>query len=374
METERRKFLVLIASMLKGSLLYTAAQSRIASNQAPIFTSACQNQQGDFAVVSFSPDSSNAFEIKLPSRGHSIATRPYEPDAILFARRPGTFAIAFHSRNGQLIQNIQSVQKRHFFGHGVFESKGHLLYATENDYENGRGVIGIYDANNNYRRISEIPSHGIGPHEIKLCPDEETLVVANGGILTHPQMPRVKLNLPTMQSSLCYIDRNDGKLLAKYSLPDQYRQLSIRHIDINPSGIVAIAMQYQGPSGNFVPLIGVHDGRSQIQLINEPHSVIRSMKNYCGSIAFDASGEIMAVSSPLGNCITFWKSSIPEFLSRVDIEDACGIAPGSNNGEFLVSGRGTLAFVQARSGDKKPILLPGYENVQWDNHLSTDLF
>ncbi|MCY4050454.1 MAG: DUF1513 domain-containing protein [Gammaproteobacteria bacterium] len=370
MVIERRKFLVLVASIVKGSFLYTLAQSKVAHGQVLLYASACENQQGGFEVVCFPPDGTSTSKIMLPDRGHSITMRPNETEAILFARRPGTFAIAFHPGTGRLIQSLGSHQGRCFCGHGVFEPEGRLVYATENDFENGRGVIGVYDANENYRRIKEIPSHGIGPHEIKLYPDGQTLVVANGGILTHPELPRVKMNLPTMESSLCYINRENGKLLAKFSLTEQFRQLSIRHIDINSAGIVGIAMQYKGPSGNLVPLIGMHDGSRQIMLIDEPHSVIRSMKNYCGSIAFDSSGEVLAVSSPLGGCVTFWDTTAPDFLSSVNIKDVCGISPSTNNGEFLVSGRGTLAFVQARSGQKELLALAAYDDIQWDNHLS----
>lgn len=369
METERRKVLVLIAGIVKGSFLYALTQSRTAYDQIPVFASACESQQGGFGAACFSPDGFGASEIRLPGRGHSIAMRPGASEAILFARRPGTFAVVFHPGDGRLIQNLKSGQGRHFCGHGAFEPEGHLVYATENDYGNGRGAIGVYNASENYRRIDEFPSYGIGPHEIRLYPDDETLVVANGGILTHPDIPRVKMNLPTMESSLCYINRKNGRLLARFSLADRFRQLSIRHIDINRAGIVGVAMQYEGPSGDLVPLIGVHDGEGQVKLVDEPFAVIRSMKNYCGSIAFDASGEVMAVSSPRGGCVTFWDSGVPGFLSSVDIEDACGIAPGMNDGEFLVSGKGTLAFVQARSGQKKPLLLSGHENTQWDNHL-----
>ena len=52
-------------------------------------------------------------------------------------------------------------------------------------------MIGVRDAQDGYRQIGELPSDGIGPHEATLMPDGKTLVVANGGIRTHPgQRPR----------------------------------------------------------------------------------------------------------------------------------------------------------------------------------------
>ena len=57
---------------------------------------------------------------------------------------------------------------RHFFGHGAFSADGRLLYATENDYERARGMIGVRDATDGYRQIGEFPAHGMEPHDIAL--------------------------------------------------------------------------------------------------------------------------------------------------------------------------------------------------------------
>lgn len=62
--------------------------------------------------------------------------------------------------------------------------------STQNQYDSGRGVIGVYDVKDNYRLLETIPSHGIGSYEIKLLSEEKILVVANGGILTHPETGR----------------------------------------------------------------------------------------------------------------------------------------------------------------------------------------
>src|SRR3546814_20493551 len=75
---------------------------------------------------------------------------------------------------------------RHFYGHAVFDRAERLLYTTENDYEAGRGVIGVWDADAGYARAGELDAHGIGPHDLALGPDGRSLVIANGGLLTHP--------------------------------------------------------------------------------------------------------------------------------------------------------------------------------------------
>src|SRR5207237_5891958 len=124
--------------------------------------------------------------------------------AVVVARRPGTFAVVCDPKGQTAPVTIASVEGRHFFGHGVFAPDGKLLYATENDFERGQGVIGIYDVAGGYERIGEFPTYGVGPHEMILLPDGKTFAIANGGIETHPDYGRAGLNIdrtdPTLRS------------------------------------------------------------------------------------------------------------------------------------------------------------------------------
>ena len=131
----------------------------------------------------------------------------------MFARRPGTFAAVFEPTTGLVVRRFDTPPERHFYGHGVFEPTGRVLVATENDTSRGQGVLGLYDAADGYRRIGELPAHGIGPHDIALLPDGRTLAVANGGILTLPESGRDKLNLDSMRPSLNRIELASGRLL-----------------------------------------------------------------------------------------------------------------------------------------------------------------
>src|SRR3546814_20260631 len=88
---------------------------------------------------------------------------------------------------------------------------GRWLYACENDYDNARGCIGIYDATAGYRREAELEAYAIGPHEMVLLSDGRTLAVANGGTQTHPARRREKLNIDTMQTPL----RSDASRVGK---------------------------------------------------------------------------------------------------------------------------------------------------------------
>ena len=365
MAIDRRTALGLLAGGLAGPFLPGALR---AARAAPVYLSARAREGGGHAVGGFHSSGAPVFELPLPGRGHAFAVSPDGRIAVHFARRPGEFALAIDLARGLALRPFAPPENRRFQGHGAFGPDGRLLYASENDFGAQRGVVGIYDAADRYARVGEIPSHGIGPHEIALLPDGATLAVANGGIATHPDMPRVKLNLPDMSSSLAFVRRRDGALLGEYRLDAAYNRLGIRHLAVGRNGTVAAAMQYEGPRGDLVPLVALHrEGR--LRLLPAPQAVLRAMKQYCGSVAFDSTGRIVAASAPRGGLATFWDQD--GWLCSAPVPDGSGIAPTPRQGEFVAtSGRGGGFLIDARSGTARPIDTPFLLAGRWDNHLA----
>ncbi|MDZ7842912.1 MAG: DUF1513 domain-containing protein [Gammaproteobacteria bacterium] len=367
MLTSRRALLGMMAGGLSWSLLPLSLRADAGRR---LYLSARATEQGEFRVSGFTPSGEPLFDLPLPARGHSFALHPGGRDVVHFARRPGSFARVIDLERGAVVGDIVPREDRRFYGHGVFDAAGRLLYATENDFEGERGVVGVYDAQDSYRRVGELSSHGAGPHDIKMLSDGETLVVANGGILTHPDFPRIKLNVPTMKPSLVYLNRRDGRLRKKVRLAPALHQLSIRHIAVGRGDTVAFAMQYVGPAGNLVPLVGTHRGDREPQLLAGPEYVLRGMKQYCGSTVFDVSRRVFAVSSPRGNVYTFWDAGTGNQLSHATVPDGSGIAPGTGPGLFLASsGGGGVVVVDARSGKSRPIASAFLDGGRWDNHM-----
>lgn len=193
--------------------------------------------------------------------------------------------------------------RRHFYGHGAFSCDGKLLYASENDYENAAGKIGIYDATHNFKRIGEFNSFGTGPHQILLLRDGKTLVIANGGIETHPDYGRTKLNLATMQSSIVFIDITDGSMIEQHSLPRDVQKLSLRHMAQIANNAIVFGGQYQGPKHHLPQLIGTCKLGEGLHFWQLPEKDRRIFANYTGSIAVDRNQTSVAVSSPKGGII-----------------------------------------------------------------------
>lgn len=324
---------------------------------------------GRHQAILFDGEGTGLGTIDLPARGHGGAFSRHRGHGVLFARRPGDFAVVFDATSGRVVATLKAPEGHHFCGHGVFSEDGRALFSTENDFERGRGVIGVWNAASGYGRLEDVPSHGVGPHDIRLLPGGRLVAVANGGILTHPETGRRKLNIPDMKPNLALLHARSGTPEAVHQLPRDLHKLSIRHLAPNDRGVVAAAMQYEGPAEDRPPLVVTLD-RDGLKLLEAPAPVQRRMKNYCGSIATAASGEVMAVSCPRGGIVTFWSVETRELIHVYDVPDGCGLAATGSANAFLVSsGAGERQIIDPVG--KSVVSLPRVSNARWDNHIAT---
>lgn len=305
--------------------------------------------------------------IELPDRGHSFAIDASGRSAVAFGRQPGFFALAFGIDDDAPAQTLPLAPDRHFFGHGAFGRDGRTVYATENDYAAGRGVIGVYRRSaNGWQRAAEFDSGGIGPHELLLMPDGRTLCVANGGLLTHPDTGKLALNLDSMRPSLAYVDTADGRLLERIELDPALHQLSIRHLAIDAAGAVWFGCQHSGPLGERPPLVGRHRRGHAAELFRADDDSQHALRNYIGSVAVGATGRILATSSPVGNRVVWWDTRDGRCLGSTVVDDGCGVAPDANGGFLISDGFGGLRHANADRAVIDANVLP---DCAWDNHL-----
>ncbi|MEM1275038.1 MAG: DUF1513 domain-containing protein [Pseudomonadota bacterium] len=351
----RRQFLgSLFAAGLAPSLTWADAKS-------PRFLAAAKLPNGNYRLFGLDVVGRDLFSLPLPGRGHAACAHPVRPEAVAFARRPGTFAIVLDCARGEAKAVLEAPPDRHFYGHGAFSQDGHLLYTTENAYEIGEGRIGIWDAADHYRRVGEFSSGGIGPHEIRRLPGTDVLVVANGGIDTHPETGRQKLNLSTMRSNLTYLDKQ-GAILEQVTLPKADQLNSIRHLAVSDDGLVAFACQWQGALSGSPALQGVHRLGSKLRLLQVPPNT-GPLQGYAGSVAVARESGAIGVTYPRANKYAIWRQAEPLSGELHEMEDACGIAP-SEGGFTITSGTGAIVRVEIRKQTFAPKL-----NVSWDNHL-----
>lgn len=354
--TTRRAFL--------ATLLAAGATPRLgwADVGNPLWLAAARLPDGGFALFGIDRDGRATFDIPLPARGHAGAGHPTRAEAVAFARRPGAFALVLDCATGTVLHRLTPPEGRQFNGHGVFAAGGAALLTSEQRAGDSAGVIGLWDVEDGYRRIGERPTGGIGPHDMRLMADGETLVIANGGIATDPA-DRAKLNIPTMRPNLTY-QSLDGATLETVELEPDLHMNSIRHLAVRADGLVGFAMQWQGEEGAATPLLGLHRLGQAPVLAEAPLGDALAMQGYAGSIAFAGDGSEVAITSPRGGRLHRFS---PEgaFLGAVSRADVCGLAPRGDG--FLASdGLGGLIAMEGAAASPLARL-----DCAWDNHIVT---
>jgi hypothetical protein len=364
MAIDRRQILTLLLAGLAGT-----ATARGESLRQRLFVSCRMDAAGTASVACFDAEGQEVFATSLPARGHDATIGPDGGALIVFARRPGNWFVVLDRASGRLLRAVHAPEGRHFYGHGVVSADGGILYATENDIATGAGVIGLYATRNGYARIGEFPSGGIGPHDLALLPGGERLIVANGGLRTHPETGRETLNPDDLRPNLAILDQRDGAVAGLFELGPDQRRLSIRHLALRSDGVAAFGCQYQGEDDQLVPLLGTLSADGRIALLDVPEDALARLNNYVGSVSFDDSGRLLAATSPHGGAALFWDMSRQRLADSLAIPDVCGVAPLGPQAFLLSSGNAGLATKPAQ-GSLQPA---GGLGWVWDNHtLSLD--
>jgi len=352
----------LLAAGIAGTVTALLPYSARAGTDAAVCAACLRGADGRYAVALLNAEGAIVARAPLPDRGHGIAASPDGRRIVAFARRPGRFAVSLDVASGVAGTAFAAPGGRHFYGHGVYSPDGALLYAPENDFDAGVGVIGVYDATANFARVDEMPGGGIGPHEAVLLEGGAVLAVAVGGIATHPDSGRRKLNLPTMAPALVYLDRRSGRLLERVELPSRWHQLSLRHLVADATGAVWIGGQYEGPATDELPLVWRHRRGGALAAAEGFDAGWPAWRQYVGAVAVSHDGAHIVATSPRGGIAAVWQAADGRLATRYRIEDVCGVAAGPGAAMLLSDGRGRVW----RDGTE----LSADAGLSWDNHMT----
>jgi hypothetical protein len=323
--------------------------------------------EGGYGVVGVDSERQIVWQTPMSERVHDIVVQPAADDSnvitdanigattaatkarevVVMGRRPSERFWVLDTTNGDLRHAITAQSDRHFYGHACFSLDGDYLYVTENDTVSLAGKIGVYDARQGYQKVKEFDSHGIGPHELVMHPDGETLVIANGGIKTE-KASRDELNLDSMRPSLAYLNRHDGTLLEQ--VVPQHPQMSVRHLDIHRDGTVMIGIQFQGPKHINVPLVLTHQrGDTDFTPLQMPQDQWQCFHQYIASVAVDAEHNLLCVTTPIGGCAAVYDLATRQLIDVVTLPDCAGAsvikaaAADAKQAGFIVSdGQGSI--------------------------------
>jgi hypothetical protein len=358
----RRKLLASAALTLGGVTLgaWLAAERR-----RGVLLSAFENARGDQYVGGLSLDEGCVFGARVPVRAHGCAIDPRDPQRVVFfARRPGVHAFELRRDSMQARTAFATPPGRHLAGHGVFSADGERLYTPEHDYENARGVVAVRDART-FAIVAELDAHGLDPHEIAWLPDRRSLLVANGGILTHPRSFRRKLNIPTMDPSLCVLDSGTGACLDQQRLPDHL--LSIRHLALTADGTAVVGLQYEGPRAQ-APGVAALYRNGRLRLLSAPAEELRRLNGYVSSVAVSARSNVVAAACPYGAGVACWSLADERWLGAVDAREAYGLSLLAD-GELVASQRDGDALALDENRLRSHFLdFSAAESIRWDDH------
>ena len=299
-----------------------------------------ENNENDFGVVGIDAHRDIVWQTTMSERVHDIVVQPVisdkvntvdnhlnhhqSRDVVVLGRRPSESFWVLDSATGQVKFALKAAENRHFYGHACYSLDGSKLYVTENETLSLVGKIGIYDVHNEYEKIAEFDSYGIGPHELVMHPDGETLVIANGGIKTE-QASREELNLDTMRPSLVYLNRHDGSLLEQVF--PEHNQMSVRHLAIHNDGTVLIGIQFQGERHINVPLVLNHKrGDTSFQPLSMPNNQWQRFHQYIASVAIDSERNLLCVTTPIGGCAAIFDLTTYQLIDAVSLLDCAGAA------------------------------------------------
>jgi hypothetical protein len=349
----KRGFLKAAGAGFAASLLPRQADA-LAKTDA-VFAAAFMAKGESYGVALLTAQGQEISRLPLPDRGHDVCFDTTSPRAVAFARRPGTFALVFDTQTGKPVKLIEAAEDRHFFGHGVFSSDGKLLYVSENDFDNYAGMIGLYDVRSGYRKIGEFPAHGMDTHDIQLIEGGRYLAIANGGIKQHPDTGRAKLNIDHMEPSLVIVDLADGRLVEKHDMPDDIRQLSTRHMDMDAKGRVWFGCQFEGARNRHPQLLGSFRRGEDVRFIDIPEPVLKGFDNYVGSVTVNRDAGLIAISSPQGGQWAAFYTDTGKLAYEEKIAGVCGLA---REEKLFVRSTENGEFGTAKS------------ELAWDNHIT----
>lgn len=321
-------------TMLARPVCWVSGVASMPKNISLINDDNNDNENG-FGVVGIDANRQIVWQTTMPERVHDIVVQPlannvdnrqnYEAnrrDVVVMGRRPSEYFWVLDTTTGQVTHTIKAATDRHFYGHACYSLDGKSLYVTENDTVSLAGKIGIYAVNQGYQKVAEFDSHGIGPHELIMHPDSETLIVANGGIKTE-QASREELNLDSMRPSLVYLNRHDGVLLEQ--IVPEHNQMSIRHLAMHDDGTVMIGIQFQGEKHINVPLVLTHKrGDTDFEPLIMPNNQWQRFHQYIASVAVDSEQNLLCVTTPIGGCAAIYDLTTRQLIDAVRLPDCAG--------------------------------------------------
>lgn len=296
------------------------------------FVSAQKNSSGKNLIGILNLPSRDLKSAEISIEGHSIAFNPVEKNlVVLFGQPPSRVSLLFDVEKMAVIRIFDCAPGNYFYGHGVFSRDGKHLFVSEHVNDDTAGIITIRDTAG-FRLIGQLNSHGNAPHELLLTPDGSTMVIANGGI-TEKNDGTPVANADNIFSSLCYVEIESGKLLAKDTLVNT--AMSIRHIKSDGLGNLGVGLANFGVK-NGDPCVAVRNDKADLKLVDRTGNTGREHQRVL-SVVVDAASDTVAATHPEAGVVSFWSLGAGTHKKTIDVPGPQGIEISADRRYFVVT-------------------------------------
>ena len=256
---------------------------------------------------------------------HGIHAHPQAPERLALFEKKGPGACEYDLRERRLMRVIPGVENRYFYGHGTYTADGAVLLSTEADRDSRDGAIGMRDSRS-LRYLGAFPTYGKSPHECKLIDGGKTLVVTNGGGDLRGDAP-----------SVTYIDVASQRLLETVQL--QAHHLNAGHLAVSLRGeLVVVSAPRAGLEADGVGGVSMGAPVPLLQSLAEPADIVARMRGEALSVAIHDARDLVAVTHPDGDMVTFWSLSRRTLVKVLPLHRPRGVALSGDLQSFIISG------------------------------------
>ncbi|WP_373078317.1 DUF1513 domain-containing protein [Zhongshania sp.] len=362
---QRRRFIFASGALLSMPFVTAAPALAKSAKFTPILSAASDSGGKHIGVWR---DDHWQMSASIPRRGHDSLFHRQRQELVFFSRRPGREMYVIDAKSGDVRHTISSEDGYHYYGHGCLSADSRYLYTTENHIAgDGAGSIGIYDCEKDYQCLGHMDCDGIGPHELALMPDGKTLAIAIGGIKTLPASGRKTLNPETMAPALHYLDIASAQVVERHAAP--HYQLSLRHLDVSPSGQIVIGAQFQGALPSRLPLVYSHERGAMLTPMDYGELPLQFKQDYIASISIDDQGIHAVTSCPRDNLVCLWDLRNQQLKQVYSLRDSAGAVYDSAYQQFILS-NGNGQLMALKPGHRALTPLAYAAGTHWDNHLT----
>ena len=363
----RRTFLKLISTSLIAGNLLACTHKKFFNPDEDILLSGGSYGEDDelqHALIIINLTQKEKRLIDTPFLPHTISIDPNNKYRIACFEKNGSNACEIDLQSQQVTGQLRTDDKRIFSGHASFSHDGKQLLSIESDTGNHQGSISIRDGKT-FEVIKTLPSLGLLPHDCFLTADN-ILIVSNTG----------SDEAGFHQPSLVYIDLATEKLIERVTLDN--KQLNCGHFKVTPDHELVIASAPNNTEDKTLSGgVSMRKPGEALTTMTEPELVLKRMTGEALGIEINLQHNIIAITHPDANLLTFWSMDDKKLVKAFGIENPRGICQTLDKQDFIVSYGESPAMAKVSTSELtpqadsivQPTLASGEHMTNWSNAL-----